>query len=199
MKVNMNLSKSVGILIGLLLLTGLVGCGGGGSSGPTTVTPKELPSALVVSSSAGSLSRYAGTWSSDCGRTVTGSPLVQSAKNTYVFSSPTGTTVIGTLSQEQYTDTECSKRLFNISVPTVVQGISLINATTVSADVAVPKTQFDNFTGTVDQVTLTLTTQGGAASSSIYYVGFSDNYRTLRLTTALPFSVFTVVYEKGGL
>ena len=194
---NVNVNKSAGILIGSLVLTGLVSCGGGGSSDPTVVAPKELPSALVLFSSAGVLSRYAGTWTSDCGRTLT-SARVLSVRNTYVFSSPMGTSFTGTLSQEQYTDRYCSERLLNISVPTVVESLSLTNATTVSADVAAPKTQFDNFTGTVDQVTLITTPQGGTASSRIYYVGFSDNYKTLRLTTGLPFSDSTLAYAKSG-
>ena len=193
---NVNVNKSAGILIGSLVLAGLVSCGGGGSSGPTTVVPKQLPSALVLFPSAGVLSRYAGTWTSDCGRTFRA--RVPSARNTYMFSSPIGTRVTGTLSQEQFSDDRCTERLSQFSSSTVVEGVSLTYGTTLSADFAAPKTEDNNFTGTVDQVTLISTPLGGIASSSIYYIGFSDAFSTFRLTTGLPFSVSDLVYKKSN-
>ena len=191
---NLSESKSVGKLIGLLLLTSLASCGGGGSSEPVVTAPAALPSAVVLSASGAELSRYIGAWKSECGR-VSG-PLVKSAINTYRFSPPVGSRITGTLSQEQYTDADCSTRLFNISVPTVVENVSLTYVAAVSADVAAPKTIFDNFTGAADQVTLTTTSQAGTASSRTYYIGFSDDFKTFRLTPGLPFSVFGLVYKK---
>ena len=192
----MNVNKFVRTLAGSLAVAGLIGCGGGGNSNSTAIAPTVLPSALVLSSSAGVLSRYSGTWTSDCGRTFR--PRVPSVINTYKLSSPIGTRVTGTLSQDQFSDDRCTERLSQIISSTVVEGVSLTYGTTLSADVAAPKTERDNFTGTVDQVTLISTPQGGIGSSSIYYVGFSDAFNTFRLTTSLPFSVSDLVYKKSG-
>lgn len=195
LSMKLNMSKSAGILIGLLVLTGLASCGGGGSSEPIVVAPTALPSAVVLSASGAVLSRYKGTWTSECGETVS-SIRTESARNTYVFGSPVGLRITGTLSQEQYTDRYCSVRLVNISRPTVVASVSLTYVAAVSTDVAAPKTIYDNFTGAADQVTLVTTPDGGAASSRIQYVGFLDDYKTFRLAYGLPFSISDLAYTK---
>ena len=181
-----------------LVLFALGGCGGGGSgsgAAPASASP-SLPGPTALASSQGDLSRYVGEWVGECGKPARVTPateVVLSVRNSYAFTRVNATTVTGTVRQSQFSQEFCGSETVSSQISKIREDFILTYIG--SATVPKPASSFDNFSGSVDQISYLVI---GAASNSTQpkLVAFSDNFTKLRIENAIPNSTLYLTYSK---
>lgn len=172
----------------------MAACGGGGSEVTTTAAP-SMPAPTVLNSSNGRAADYLGVWISGCGLALLSSnQSVKSVVNTYRFTAINGTSITGTLEQNQYSDTSCSKPWPGPGLPPIATAsisIKIVGST----DVGPVTDRLSNYTGTADRVELTMRDASGRSSVATQFIAFSGGNK-LRLTTKLPFSDVELTYTR---
>jgi hypothetical protein len=171
----------------------LSACGGGGSTG----SPASSPTQVVLASSAGDLSKYRGTWASNCGLTFIVGSSARSGTGVYQFGTATSATVIpGTVSVALYSNTNCAGTpLSSGSNPMTTTFVSSANpvATANASSSSII------FSGSADKVTVQEYNRTSGAligTASTQYVAFSNNFTELRVERTSTFSATDLVLKK---
>jgi len=168
----------------------LQACGGGGSTGGGgSSTAGTTITTITLAGSNGDLSKYLGTWVSDCGFKLNigqvGGNAVTGVVNRFVFTTVSGSAITGVLTSTEYTAFDCTG-----SSTISSQNVRL---TYVSNLLATGSTGTTFFTGTADSVTVG---QVGSSSTTSMVTGFRDSFGKFQLTPSLPFSTANMVYTK---
>lgn len=185
----MTLRKTFAIALPAVLV---VGCA-------TTEVPEKKPEAAAtpiavsLSGAGGDMSRYLGTWTSNCGReysvTPAGGGQLSSGTNSFIFTSFSGNTVEGTLAIDTHESPDCSgppkRRSAKITM-------SYIGSVAVGSSFG----EGTLFTGSADKLTATLAGNGGANVGETFNIGFLDGFNKFQLAPLDRFSSTNLVYTK---
>jgi hypothetical protein len=132
------------------------------------------------------MSKYLGTWKSDCGYNLIGTNQGKYQTNTFAFTSVSGSTVFGTLLTQLYSDTLCSVPISgSVSVPTDI-------TLTYQSNAAVTSSTPPTMDGSADQ--LSLAVYGASAQS--YTVGFYASYSKFYQGSGTLFNSASLSYSK---
>jgi hypothetical protein len=168
----------------------LVACGGGGG-GSAAVAPAPTaavqPTITTLTGSGGNMSKYIGTWKSDCGYNIIGTNMGKSQTNTFTFTSANGNTLNGTLLVQLYSDIQCTSYVVGQSDFPI--GIVI----TYEGNIAVTSGTPPDMNGFVDQLTVK---QIGFTSSQPMTVGFNASFSKFRQETGSYFSNTSLSYSK---
>lgn len=163
----------------ILSVAFLAGCGGGRDEGVV----ENVATFRVLAGSMGDMSKYLGSWTSDCGVAATGGGAIY-VDSTFFFNAQAADTVTGTLTVREYGSPTCSTAATSTTTTTV--------AVQYTAQV-VPQSLPD-FAGTADQLAIGETT---ATMNTATTVGFFENFGRLQIATSgNTFSKLSVTYRK---
>lgn len=192
--------KFIQIIGCTIVITSLLGCNEGSSSGgnssQTTSSTPALPAATVLSASDGNLDAYVGTWTSDCGMTASigGTSKTKSAVNVYKLTRTSSTLLTGTLEQYQFSDSQCTVSASIAGLPNASELVTIKYVA--KTNLGTPTSASSNFTGTANKVTITHQANSSAAIiSSTDYIAMKGS-TTMLMTVVLPFSAYDLTYAK---
>lgn len=172
----------------LMALGALVGCGGGGGGSTEGTSSATQVQATVLAGSGGDMSKYLGTWVSDCGYNVTGTNMGKYQTNVFQFTSVSGATATGTLTVRLYSDSTCSTSVSGAGtgLPTSVTMTYQGNLTVTSGTPA-------DMQGNADQLTLAA---AGSSTAQNYSVGFYATFSKFVQGTGSFFNRAALSYRK---
>ncbi len=160
----------------------LAGCGGGGSNSGSSNSAPVAPTATTLAGTNGDMSKYLGSWVSNCGIVVSGGGATTSVVNSFVFNAVNGDTVTGTATVSEYTSFNCTG--------TRTQSMNGI-AIKYLANVAALGT---GYTGFADRVALGTTAANATLATSF---GFRQNFTKFQIaSTSDTFSTLNLTYTK---
>lgn len=177
-------------LIAVSLSCILAACGGGGgsSSSSDTSTTTQTAAATVLSGTGGDMSKYVGTWQSNCGYNLFGSDMGKYQVNVFSISSANGATATGTLTVSYYSDISCTQSVFSTSAGTY--SITLLY----QSNLAVTSDTPPSMTGSADQLSLSL---NGQSSPESFSAGFVGGFRRFYAGTNSFFNSAALAYTKS--
>lgn len=162
-------------------------CGGG--SGNSTRTTVTAPPAINLAGSGGDMSKYIGTWTSDCGLKLNigkvGDAASSGVINTFFLTAASADTVQGTLISRE-SSFGCTGAYTETTSTITLKYVSNVLATGVSG-------RTSDFTGSADKVTLGVT---GSSANTVFYFGFRENFSKFQLTSLDYFSSTDLVYSR---
>jgi hypothetical protein len=188
----MSFKSSASTLVLCVAAATLSACGGGGSAGSSSSSPAQV----VLASSAGDLSKYRGTWASNCGLTFIVGSSARSGTGVFQFGTATSATVIpGTVSVALYSNTSCAGTpLSSGSNPMTTTFVSSANpvATANASSSSIV------FSGSADKVTIQEYNRASGAlvgTARTQYAAFSSNFTELRVEGTSTFSSTDLVLK----
>jgi hypothetical protein len=155
--------------------------------------PSASPAVVTLTGANGDMSKYLGTWTSNCGReyrvTPDGKGAFSSGTNSFNFTSISGASVLGTLAIETYETPECSGTPKRTSATI---RMSYVGQAAVGSSFG----EGTLFSGSADKLAATLAGANGTTEGNVFNIGFLDGFSKFQLAPAESFSSTNLVYTK---
>lgn len=155
--------------------------------------PSAAPVAVALTGANGDMSKYLGTWTSNCGReyrvTPDGKGAFSSGTNSFNFTSISGNTVEGTLAIDTHETPDCSGSPKRTSAKI---RMSYVGQAAVGSSFG----EGTLFTGSADKLAAILAGASGTTEGNVFNIGFLDGFSKFQLAPAESFSATNLVYTK---
>lgn len=175
----------------IALLT-ILAAGCATDQGPAKKTGAAV-STVALAGANGDMSKYLGTWTSNCGReyrvTPAGKGGLSSGTNSFSFTSVSGNTIEGTLAIDTHESPDCSGPPKRTSAKITMSYIGNIAVGSSFGEGTL-------FTGSADKMMATLAGTGGTNGGNTFNIGFLEGFSKFQLAPLDYFSSTNLVYTK---
>jgi hypothetical protein len=183
--------RRTSVIPSLIALT-VLAAGCATDSGPAK-KPTAAISTVALTAANGDMSKYLGTWTSNCGReyqvTPTGQGALMSGTNSFSFTSVAGNTVEGTLAIDTHESPDCSGPPKRTSAKITMSYIGNIAVNSSFGEGTL-------FTGSADKLKATVAGNGGANGGNTFNIGFFEGLNRFQVAPLDYFSSTNLVYTK---